>query len=67
MPPRRRRKSEPLDYMSIRLDADVKAALLALAESQERSLSWIANKALKQWVQQHAAEIAAAKRDLEKK
>jgi hypothetical protein len=30
-------------------------------------LSWIANKALKQWVQQHAAEIAAAKRDLEKK
>jgi hypothetical protein len=35
-----------------------------MATAQERSLSWVANRALRQWAQDHAAEIEAAKRAL---
>jgi predicted transcriptional regulator len=59
--PRRPKKLEP---MSIRLDPDVKAALEALATAQERSLSWIANKALRQWVETNKAAIADAERQV---
>ena len=62
MSPRRHRKA--LEPMSIRLDPDVKAALEALAEAQERSLSWIANRALRLYVEAHKEEIAAAERQI---
>lgn len=45
-----------LPPISIRLDPDVKAALQAMATAQERSLSWVATKALRQWMAVHARD-----------
>ncbi len=61
MPTRRPKKLEP---MSIRLDPDVKAALEAMAAVQERSVSWVANKALRQWFEANKAAIEAAERQV---
>ena len=59
-----RPKPKALEPMSIRLEPDVKAALEALAMAQERSLSWVANKALRQYVEANKAAIADAERQL---
>jgi predicted transcriptional regulator len=52
--------------MSVRLDPDVKVVLQIIAEAEERSVSWITNRVLRQWAREHAAEIEAARRGLAK-
>ena len=44
-------RSKKLEPISIRLEADVKSALEALAEADERSLSAYINRALRQHVE----------------
>ena len=35
---------------SVRLDADVKAAIERAAEAEERTVSWLVNKVLAEWL-----------------
>jgi predicted transcriptional regulator len=46
----KRGKQKLLEPRSIRLEPDVKAALEAVAEAEDRSLSYIINRILREWV-----------------
>jgi hypothetical protein len=52
---KRKKRLEPI---AIRLDPDVKAALQRLAEADDRSLAWMINRALKEWLEDRAREAA---------
>ena len=43
--------SKKLDPMSIRLDPEVKAALEIIAQQEDRSLSYVINRVLRQYVE----------------
>lgn len=40
----------PKEVTSVRLDADVKAAIESAAEHEERTVSWLVNKILAEWL-----------------
>jgi predicted transcriptional regulator len=46
---KRKKRLEPI---AIRLDPDVKAAMQRLAEADDRSLAWMINRALKEWLEE---------------
>jgi len=51
--------------MSIRLDPDVKAALETIATADDRSISYVVNRVLRDWLDDADAELEAAKRKIE--
>jgi predicted transcriptional regulator len=61
----RPRKPKKLEPMSIRLDPDVKAALETVAVAEDRSVSYVANRVLRAWLDDAGAEVEAARRKLE--
>jgi predicted HicB family RNase H-like nuclease len=60
MPPR---KSKLLNPRSIRLDPDVKEVLQAEADEEDRSLSYVINRALRDYVTRKRAAKRSAKED----
>jgi hypothetical protein len=40
----------PKEVASVRLNADVKAAIEQAAEDEERTVSWLVNKILTEWL-----------------
>ena len=40
----------PKEVTSVRLEADVKAAIEHAAEAEERTVSWLVNKILAEWL-----------------
>jgi predicted transcriptional regulator len=61
----RPRKAKKLEPMSIRLDPDLKAALEIIAEAEDRSVSYVAHRVLRTWLDGAAAEIEAARRKID--
>jgi predicted transcriptional regulator len=58
-----RRKKKLLEPMSIRLDADVKAALEGFAEDEDRSLSSYVNRVLRDHVERVEAKKQEPKQE----
>lgn len=56
---RRQKKLEPI---AIRLEPEVRAALQRLAEADDRSLAWMINRALKEWLEDRAKDPAGSER-----
>jgi predicted transcriptional regulator len=56
------RKPKKLEPVSVRLDPDVRAALDVWAEAEERSLSQIINRALREYVEERQRREGKGKR-----
>jgi len=48
------KKNNETPTFSIRLDRDLREKLAKIAEKEDRSLGWLINKAVEEYVQNHA-------------